>query len=432
MGPDDCLVQHQVATLRAEYRRSSPPYGLSFIWEVADRCGSLGKTRRNAGEEGVMRCRYVSTNLLCVVLLMAVGCGERPKTPMSRAVQGAATVAAASGDKLEIVDGVPFKNLTIFPIVSAAVRDEDRFITLDEGVLAQTVKVLEVGAIGSNGQDRSGRAARVQVATANRELPDEAGNVADPFGDDDQVNLFESCPNVNRVMVLNRSEKPLYLMPGETIVGGQQDRALAEETIIPPGDKAVEVAVYCVEHGRWADRPATQTAMLAACPESWNSETLVAESAIPLARAVGRNGFLPGVGSLNKQTRLAVQLTKDQGAVWDSVAQANAKTSVDAPTGGFTGNFADSELLEDLKPYIDHCQKLVDQKQHVVGVVVAINGVVESVDVFESTPLFRKLWPKLLHGYAFDAATRADEEDAGKPVALNDATLLRRPRECRG
>ena len=43
-----------------------------------------------------------------------------------------------------------------------------------------------------------------------------------------------------------------------------------------------------------------------------------------------------------------------------------------------------------------------------VSMVVAINGKVHSMDVFESTPLFRKLWPTLLKSYALDAANAAD------------------------
>jgi hypothetical protein len=51
--------------------------------------------------------------------------------------------------------------------------------------------------------------------------------------------------------------------------------------------------------------------------------------------------------------------------------------------------------------------------------IVAINGQVEAVDVFQSTPLFRKLWPQLLQSYALDAATVARKPDVG---SRQDAT----------
>jgi hypothetical protein len=53
----------------------------------------------------------------------------------------------------------------------------------------------------------------------------------------------------------------------------------------------------------------------------------------------------------------------------------------------------------------------------VVGVVVAINGKVESYDVFESTPLFKKLWPKLLKSAALDAANQADAKTKTEPCS---------------
>ena len=53
-------------------------------------------------------------------------------------------------------------------------------------------------------------------------------------------------------------------------------------------------------------------------------------------------------------------------------------------------------------------QTPIAEGEKIVGVIVAINGKVQSMDVFESTPLFRKLWPKLLKSYALDAANAAD------------------------
>jgi hypothetical protein len=59
----------------------------------------------------------------------------------------------------------------------------------------------------------------------------------------------------------------------------------------------------------------------------------------------------------------------------------------------------------------------VDKHPQVVGAIVAVNGKVEAVDVFQSTPLFRKLWPKLLQSHALDAVA------AGKPKTKTACTL---------
>ena len=210
-------------------------------------------------------------------------------------------------------------------------------------------------------------------------------------------------------------------MPGETIVGGQQDRTLAQETIIQPGDEPVTVEVFCVEHGRWANRGSRETAALAASFSHDADSPDDGATLVSLAEQAGPNGFLAGKGQLSKAGRLAVQASKNQQEVWNRVASTNALSTVSSETGAFTSNYADLDVLAGLEPYIVHFKQPIDQHERVVGVIVAINGHVESIDVFESTPLFRKLWPKLLKGYALDAANCADEDGANTPVSLADA-----------
>src|SRR5437588_266271 len=82
---------------------------------------------------------------------------------------------------------------------ASAARATGAFITLDEGLKAGRVQVAEVGG-GS----------------------------------------------VNQLNVTNEDDKPLYLMGGEVVLGGQQDRLLGSDTIIPAKSKSVPVTVFCV------------------------------------------------------------------------------------------------------------------------------------------------------------------------------------------
>jgi hypothetical protein len=379
-----------------------------------------------------MFCRRFALCAACVVLSAMLGCGRRANDPSPRAGVSGAADGSEEPVELTIAQGLQFKNLTIFPVVSSVPHDEDRFITLEEGIRDQTVKVTEMGP--GNGMARG--------AVNQRAVSDGRLVYADPFAEDESSNLAAqapsepdageaanqdigvdpfACPSVNGVLVWNKSNRPLYLMPGETIVGGQQDRTLAQETIIRPGVEPVAVDVFCVEHGRWANRGAQQTAALAAS-FSYDADSLDDDAAlVSLAEQAGSNGFLAGKGQLNKAGRLAVQASKNQQEVWNRVASTNALSTVISETGAFTSNYADLDVLAGLEPYIVQFKQPIDQHERVVGVIVAINGHVESIDVFESTPLFRKLWPKLLKGYALDAANYADEDGAITPVSLADA-----------
>ncbi|HKK39377.1 MAG TPA: LPP20 family lipoprotein, partial [Cryomorphaceae bacterium] len=56
---------------------------------------------------------------------------------------------------------------------------------------------------------------------------------------------------VNTLLVRNLSTDTLYLMAGEILVGGKQDRVVAEDMLVPPNTGESKLPVYCVEKGRW-------------------------------------------------------------------------------------------------------------------------------------------------------------------------------------
>jgi hypothetical protein len=223
---------------------------------------------------------------------------------------------------------------------------------------------------------------------------------------------------VNRLVVVNRSDKPLYLMPGEVIVGGSQDRCIGQELIIAADGKPMPIDVYCVEHGRWGLRAAEHNLVVA------RAFVHDPEQARQLAAKANEGKFAASAGYLTKASRVATQAKEDQTAVWDTVAQANLASGVQAESGAFTANYVDADVLERLQPYIDALTRPVAGQARIVGVIVAINGKAESVDVFESTPLFAKLWPKLLRSYSLDALHVADAEEARQACSVADATAF--------
>lgn len=325
--------------------------------------------------------------------------------------------------KADFVVGEPiiFGNLAIFPVSSTTPRSTDRFITLDEGLKAGTVEIFEKGAAG----------VLRQVSEPNPIVGD------DPFATTEsqsthreQANLenlvqeLDAANEVNELMVVNRSERPLYLMPGEIIIGGDQDRTIGQELVIAPDGKPVPIEVFCVEHGRWGGRDEEEYARIVA-QGALDDETNAAAIAVAdlvsvsaTAETANSGKFVGSVGSLNKSARLAVQKGDGQNTVWDEVAKENARAGVETQTGTFASNYSDAESLERLEPYLNRFRQPIAEARNIVGVIVAVNGDIESMDVFESTPLFHKLWPKLLKSYALDASNA--ENDA--PV---DATATR-------
>jgi hypothetical protein len=352
---------------------------------------------------------------------------------------------------LTVGEPIVFRNLTIFPVTSKTPRHEDRFITLDEGLRAGTVEVLELGAVTNgapNGPDPfalRGRSAEPQApdpfaptSTEIRPINEPPAPLTDPFANaeqgasaaNNQTTIDASGRpalgnSVNQLMVVNYSTKPLYLMPGEVVVGGSQDRAVGQELVVAPDQKPVPLAVFCVEHGRWGGRVAeTYAGILPTAGEGEPIAGFAANLSLDLAQTAGvanAGKFVGSIGNLNAQGRVAVQKDKNQAKVWDEVAKQNVKNTVESTSGTFTSNYSNPESADRLAPFIEQLLQPIDETKNIVGVIVAVNGEVKSMDVFEATPLFQKLWPKLLKSYALDAASDENAEEPPKMATRAEA-----------
>ena len=327
--------------------------------------------------------------------------------------------AKSTGGDLVVGPAIQHGNLTIFPLVSRVAKTESRFITLDEGLKAGSVKIMEVGTRDATDHSPavnpdSGRRRPAPRSTESK-ADDRAAaepTPADPFVD--------SQADVNHLLVLNRSKKPLYLMPGEIIVGGEQDRTIAQEYVIQPSDKPAVIEVFCVEQGRWQGRGEVETANLVnganAAPALAGSNAFAGgtTAAGSLAAKAQKGEFIGSVGNVNKAARVAVQDAKSQEKVWEKVAEINAKSANTSSFGGFGGNYAEPVTVKQLEPYIKCLEKPVASQSQIVGVAVAIDGKMDTLDLFESTPLFRQLWPKLLKSYGARCGQRSDGRRGGR------------------
>ena len=135
----------------------------------------------------------------------------------------------------EALPPITHANLTIFPVVAAAGRSHDtrNFLTLDEGLRSGDVVVTEAGSIAP-------------LMRRRRRGPLGERPII-PWGDGAQV---------NRLMLVNNSDRPLILLAGEIVTGGKQDRVVGKDRIVPPQSDPIDLSVFCVEPGRWVARPA--------------------------------------------------------------------------------------------------------------------------------------------------------------------------------
>jgi len=211
-----------------------------------------------------------------------------------------------------------------------------------------------------------------------------------------KVRVYET-KEVNELAIRNLSNQDIYVQAGDIVRGGDQDRMISVDFIVPPKSGRMPIAAFCVESGRWSKRGNEESATFS------SSENSVA----------------------TKEMKLAGLRDNSQEAVWKSVsvAQEKLKRSIKAEVtdGASASSFAltveTPKVKETTEAYVTALSGIVQSKRDVIGYVFAINGHVNSADVYASRDLFAKLWPKLLKASAVEAIAELNKDVELKPIA---------------
>ncbi len=292
-------------------------------------------------------------------------------------VVGSFTVRAGQvpgNDEYRVLAPLVSGNLTIFPVVARDQHSTSTFLTLDEGIRSGEVVVTESGNIQP-------------LIRGHRPIH--------PRGD----------AQVNTLLLVNNSKRPLLLLAGEIVTGGKQDRVIGKDRIVPAESDPIDLGVFCVEPGRWVARS---------------------------------DNF--GAGALAQPTvRAQAMAKKNQQEVWNSVRDSQAKATetvtveAEAMAGpmvagrptptppaaiaelGRTTSYAqvmdNSEVKKQTDKIIEPIQRSYQSLIHelraknAVGVVAAVNGQILWADIFASPDLLERYWPKLIRSYAAEAMT---------------------------
>jgi hypothetical protein len=211
--------------------------------------------------------------------------------------------------------------------------------------------------------------------------------------------------NVNALQLVNRSKRKIFIQSGDIIKGGRQDRVIKNDLIINVNSGIVNINVFCVEHGRWQKRGFEDAGHFSSSRESIATKGL----------------------------KLAAKDTQSQQDVWNEVSRAQDKLekSVGAPV---TSNESSSSLLLTLEnkdveklsdEYVDAIENKVSGQRDVVGYVFAINGGINSCDIYGNRTLFEKMWSKQIKASAVEAVSETDNGgNYGSPGASDIASWL--------
>jgi hypothetical protein len=212
----------------------------------------------------------------------------------------------------------------------------------------------------------------------------------------DKKVVVHETKNVSQLAIENVSGEEVFIQAGDIVKGGQQDRTITIDLIIPPQSGKLPLNTFCVEQGRWSKRGGEDS-------KSFNSSS----------RGLSGNAL-----------KYACRKDNSQGAVWRNVAraqmqlEANLKADVKSKASetSYQLTLENKKLLDAVGTYVKKLDNTLADQKDVIGFAVAINGQVNNADVYANADLFRKLWPKLLQASAIEAV--AEKKEGAKVAAV--------------
>src|SRR2546428_11059112 len=111
--------------------------------------------------------------------------------------------------------------------------------------------------------------------------------------------IVRETREVNQLSIENVSREEVYVQSGDIVKGGQQDRMLVVDLILPPRSGKIPIAAFCVENGRWSQRGSEEVTVFTSSSNSVAS----------------------------REVKLAAKAKSSQAEVWREVASAQDKLS---------------------------------------------------------------------------------------------------------
>jgi len=329
-----------------------------------------------------------AVTMMAALLLSSMSAAQAPIRVLYPApgVGPAAPRGGALPGDWRVAEGVSYENLTVFPVLSRTDARTAGFITLDEGLSSGQVIVAESGAEILR-RSRDGRPVP---------LPQ----------------TYSGGASVNRLVLVNRSSKPLVLLAGELVSGGKQDRVIGKDRIIAPNSEPVPLDVFCVEHGRWTGAANFAEAKIIVHP-SVRENAAVEKDQNKVWAAVREGSNVKAGGMSSPAAAPAVSADAVAGVIAN---EARSEAYQKVYSQGRIGQSVETFTAEIERRFARATSGLKDER--VVGVVIAYGGEVAWSDAFAGSDLFAKYWPKLLRSYVVEALARPRTQER---ATLDDA-----------
>jgi hypothetical protein len=233
--------------------------------------------------------------------------------------------------------------------------------------------------------------------------------------------IVHETSDVNELAVENVGAEPVFVQAGDIVKGGQQDRVVSVSLLIPPKSGRIPIGAYCVEHGRWSQRGGEDVTKFASAAAAIPSK----QAKLAMKAATLDSATSTATATTGEVAALAApaDTSSRQSEVWRLVSEmqagltASLDTEVAAATSASSLQLAleNEKLAATRKAYVDALRAAGEADGDIIGYAFAIDGRINSADVYPSNGLFRKMWPKLLEASATEAIGAAAGSGSAPP-----------------
>lgn len=214
-----------------------------------------------------------------------------------------------------------------------------------------------------------------------------------------QVKEVSQSGSVNNLFVFNLSDKYVFFMDGDILMGAKQNRVLNTSVLLAPNSK-VTLPVSCVEQGRWS-----------AISDKFGTSDYISPQKLRAKKS----------RAVEESLRMERSHMAEQGEVWNDVEDYSIAYKVKSPTMSLADVFENKK--EDFEMFV----KKFPVNQDANGLAIFTDKNLLNADVFNKTDVYQEYFPKILRSTAMEVLYLKDKgneitdaEAAFKTVNLFD------------
>ncbi len=227
--------------------------------------------------------------------------------------------------------------------------------------------------------------------------------------------------NSQQLWIENKSDTDLFIQSSDLLKGGQQDRMVMSDMIVPAHDTSRELNVYCIEHGRSTKRGNEPIETFSA--SHWMAP--LSHTRLVAMHKLTEQLLTPHVGGLTAPDTDQLNLMKSleslpepfnyvdaaQESIWNDVSNVqtaltqtlNDSVTRNASPTSLELTLENNSLANRERGFQRHLEDLVSDNDRAIGFVYAIDGRIMGAERYGSHALFAAMWPKLLRSIAAEA-----------------------------